>query len=180
MDIFTGELVMDKALDLINQTIKEHEQIMIGIQASEGIANDVAAILELDKPIDKFVTGRLEDKKKHLKDLHKSLEKMTTSLNNHFNREEKAVLKVFKEGSQVLTSAFSLLLEEHQELEKRIVKSEQIAEELLSASLSREVWEGKAYGLRTHIRHTRKLIEAHASSEAELFSALYKEMQKKQ
>ena len=169
---------MEKAIDLINKTIKEHEQILTGIQFSEDIVNDVAAMLELDKPVEKFVTGRLEDTKTHLQDLHKSLEKLDVALAKHFDKEETAVLKVFERDSQYLTSAFSLLLEEHAELRARIAKSEQIAHELLNVSISREVWEGKAYGLRTHIRHTRKLIEAHASSEVELFKALRKDLQK--
>ena len=168
----------NKALDLINQTIKEHEQIMNGFQSSEGMVNDVAAMVELDKPVEKFVAGRLEDTKKHLQDLHKSLETLDAGLAKHFDKEETAVLKVFEKGSQSLASAFSILLEEHDELRKRIAQSEQIADELLSASSSREVWEGKAYGLRTHIRHTRKLIEAHATSEEELFRALRKHLQK--
>lgn len=169
---------MENTLELIDKTIKEHQQIITGIQASEGLANDVAAIVELDKPIETFVAGRLEDTKQHLNDLQKSLEKIDTALDHHFNAEEKAVLKAFEKSSQSLTSAFLLLLEEHKELRRRITKSEKIAAELSTGSISREVWEGKAYGLRTHIRHTRKLLEAHASSETELFQALRKELQK--
>jgi iron-sulfur cluster repair protein YtfE (RIC family) len=169
---------MENTLELIDKTIEEHQQIMTGIQATEGLANDVAAILELDKPIETFVAGRLEDNKQHLNDLQKSLEKIDTALEHHFDGEEKAVLKAFEKGSQSLASAFSILLEEHDELRKRIKKSENIAAELSTGSISREVWEGRAYGLRTHIRHTRKLLEAHASSETELFQALRKELQK--
>jgi len=170
---------MGKALDLINQTIKEHEQILTGIQSSEGIVNDVTAMVELDKPVEKFVARRLEDSKRHLEDFHKSLKKLDVALAKHFQKEETSVLKIFENDSQYLTSAFTLLLEEHSELRERITKAETIANELLTTSISREVWEGKAYGLRTHIRHTRKLIEAHATSEAELFKALLKDIQKK-
>jgi iron-sulfur cluster repair protein YtfE (RIC family) len=169
---------MENTLALIEQTIKEHEQIMTGIQASEGIANDVAAILELERPVEGFVVGRLDDRKKNLDNLHKSLEKIDKALGQHFGREEKTVLAAFERSSTSLTLAFSLLLEEHDDFRKRIVKSKEIASELLDASLSREVWEGKAYGLRAHIRHTRKHLEAHAASEAELFRALRKELQK--
>jgi iron-sulfur cluster repair protein YtfE (RIC family) len=168
---------MEKEIELINRTIKEHEQIITGIQTSEGIINDVAAMSELDRPVEKLISRRLEDTMKHLEDLHKSLGKLDVALHKHFEREETAVLKVFKRESQSLASAFSVLLEEHDELKKRISKSEKIATDLLGKRTSREVWEGKAYGLRAHIRHTRKLIEAHATSEAELFRALRKELQ---
>ena len=46
---------MKETLTLIDQTIKEHEQIMLGIQTSEEIANDVAAMLELEKIRDELL-----------------------------------------------------------------------------------------------------------------------------
>ncbi|MBM3148702.1 MAG: hypothetical protein FJ022_04885 [Chloroflexi bacterium] len=169
---------MEATLTLIEQTIKEHEQIMAGIQTSEGIANDVAAILELERPVEEFVVGRLDDRKQNLKNLHKSLEKVDKALNQHFEREEKAILAVFEKRSKSLALAFALLLEEHDDFRRRIRRSEEMASELLGSSLSREVWESKAYALRAHIRHTRKHLEAHATSETELFRALRKELEK--
>jgi len=169
---------MEKTLALIDQTIKEHEQIMTGIKASEGIANDMAAILELERPVEGFVVGRLDDRRQNLKNLQKSIEKVDKALGQHFEREEKAILAVFEKRSRSLALAFALLLEEHDDFRKRIRRAEEMAFELLDSNLSREVWEGKAYGLRAHIRHTRKHLEAHATSEAELFRALRKELQK--
>ena len=69
-----------------------------------------------------------------------------------------------------------VLLGEHQELKSRIARSKEGAAELAVEGLSRDVWEGKAYGMRAYIYHTRKLLEAHAQSEQELFQALRKEL----
>ena len=71
-----------------------------------------------------------------------------------------------------MASGLRVLLLEHQELKDRIAESRKEVAELIEAKLSREVQEGKAWGVRVYIGHTRKLIEAHAQSEQELFREL--------
>ena len=171
-DFLGGEPVKE-TLSLIDQTLKEHEEIMLGVETSEGIANDLTAMSELDSPIESFVLGRPGDQRQSLNDLQESLKKVDEVLQEHFDREEKALLTAFeKRPDKMLASAFSALLHEHKELRDRIARSRENASELATGSLSRDVWEGKAHGLRAYMRHTRKLIEAHADSEWELLQRL--------
>ena len=164
---------MTETLSLIDQTLKEHEEIMLGVEASESIANDLTAMAELDRPLESFVPGRPGDQRRSLNDLQESLERVDKVLQGHFDREEKALLTAFeKRPDKMLASAFSALLHEHKELRDRIARSRENASELATGGLSRDVWEGKAYGLRAYMRHTRKLIEAHADSEWELLQRL--------
>jgi len=168
---------VNETLSLIDQILKEHEEIMLGVQTSEGIANDLTATLELDRPVESFVPGRPGDQKRSLNDLQQSLERVDKVLQGHFDREEKALLAAFeKRPHRMLASAFSVLLDEHQELRDRIARSRENAAELATGGLSGGLWEGKAYGLRAYIRHTRKLIEAHAGSEWELLRRLRAEL----
>ena len=168
---------MEDALALIDQLIQEHKQILQKLQATEQVANDVGAILQLDRAKEEFVPGRFSDQKQGLQSLQDSLEAIDSGLQMHFDREEKGLLTVFEQyGGETLTSGLHFLLLEHQELKDRLAESRREVAELAAESSSRQVREGKAWGVRVYISHTRKLIEAHAQSEQELFHKLRAEL----
>jgi len=168
---------MERTLALIDAIIEEHKQIREDIEASEYIADDLGAVSELGRAAGGFEPATLDRKKHSVQGLQQSLEKVDKELKAHFEREEGALLAVFEDyGGRTFASALRALLGEHQELKERIAKSKQEAAELAAGELSREVWEGKAYGMRTYISHTRKLLEAHAQSEVELLQTLRKEL----
>ena len=170
---------MEETLALVNRIIKDHEQIIIGIQTSEEIANDVVAILELERPLESFVPGRLDDQRQSLRDLQQSLERVDKMLQEHFGREEKSLLSALeKRRNKTLASAFSSLLDEHKELTARLAKLKEDVAELVTEGLSRSLWEGKAYGMRAYIRHTQRLIEAHAETEQSLLQTVRKELER--
>jgi len=168
---------MEEAFALIDAIIEEHKQLIKGIETSEHIADDLGAILELGRAADDFERAMLVSKRRSLQGLQQSLEKVDKQLQAHFEREEKALLTAFEDyGGRTFASALRALLVEHQELKNRIAKSKQDAAELAVGEMSRGVWEGRAYGVRVHICHTRKLLEAHAQSEQELLQTLRKEL----
>jgi len=168
---------MKEALVLIDQLIEEHKQILQKLQTAEQVANDVGAIIQLARAKEDFVPGRFSDQKQGLQSLQDSLEAIDSGLQIHFDREEKRLLTVFEQHrSGTLASGLRVLLLEHQELKDRIAESKREVAELGAESSSREVQEGKAWGVRVYISHTRKLIEAHAQSEQELFHKLRAEL----
>ena len=168
---------MEDALALIDQLIQEHKQILQRLQATEQVANDVGAILQLDRAKEEFVPGRFSDQKQGLQGLQDSLEAIDKGLQTHFDREEKGLLTVLEQHKgEMLASGLRILFLEHQELKDRIAESKKEVAELVATGLSREVREGKAWGVRVYISHTRKLIEAHAQSEQELFHKLRAEL----
>lgn len=169
---------MEGIFALFDAIIEEHKQIRESIETSEHIANDLGAILELGRAIGDFEPATLDRERHGLESLQRSLEKVDKGLQAHFDREEGALLTAFEDcGGRTFASALRALLVEHQELKNRIAKSKQDAAELAVGELSREVWEGKAYGMRVYISHTRKLMEAHAQSEQELLQTLRKELE---
>ena len=169
---------MEDALALLDQLIEEHKKIMRRFQTAEQVANDTVAILELDRAKEDFVPGRFGNQKQGLQSLLDSLETIDKGLQAHFGREENRLLTVFQEhGSGMLASGLRILLLEHGELQNRIAESKKEVAELAVSGLSREVREGKAWGVRVYISHTRKLIKAHAQSEEELFYKLRAELQ---
>ena len=168
---------MEVTLALMDAIIKEHKQLREDVETTEHIAGDLGAILELDRATGDFEPATLDRKRRSLESLRQSLEKVDKKLRAHFGREEGALLTAFEDyGGRTFASALRALLGEHQELENRIAKSKQDAAELAVGDSSREVWEGKAYGMRVYISHTRKLLEAHAQSELELLQRLRKEL----
>jgi len=119
------------------------------------------------------VPGRFGDQRQGLQNLQESLEAIEKGLQRHFDREETGLLTVFEQHrGGMLASGLRVLLLEHQEIKDRIVESKKEVAELVSGDLSREVREGKAWGVRVYLSHTRKLIQAHAQSEQELFYEL--------
>jgi len=168
---------MEGTIALFDAIIEEHKQIMEDVETSEHIADDLGAILEMDRATGEFEPATLDRKRRGLQGLQQSLEKVDKELQAHFAREERALLTAFEDyGGKTFASALRALLVEHQELKNRIAKSKQDAAELAEGGLSRGVWEGRAYGMRVYISHTRKLLEAHAQSELELLQALRKEL----
>ena len=168
---------MEETIALINQLIEEHKQILQEFQTMEQVANDVSGIMQLDKTKEDFLPGRFNDQKQGLQNLQDSLETIDDELQKHFDREEKQLSAALKQHkSETLASGLRLLLLEHKELKERIAESKKEVAELAGGSLSREVREGKAWGMRVFINHTRKLVEAHAQSEQELFHKIRAEL----
>jgi len=168
---------MEETVALINQLIEEHKQILQEFQTMEQVANDVSGIMQLDKTKEDFLPGRFNDQKQGLQNLQDSLETIDDGLQKHFDREEKQLSAALKQHkSETLASGLRLLLLEHKEIKERIAESKKEVAELTAKSLSREVREGKAWGTRVFINHTRKLVEAHAQSEKELFHKIRAEL----
>ncbi|MFC1845802.1 hemerythrin domain-containing protein [Chloroflexota bacterium] len=168
---------MSEALSIVEQIIKEHQQINVGLKASEKLSNDLVILVEFDDHIESFVQRRLDDQKQKLADLKQSVEMIDKMLNGHFKGEETRLLKAFEDsGQKMLINALSLLLEEHREIRNRIAKLKTSVDDLSSEGTSLEVWEGKAYAVRAYIRHTQKLIEAHADTENDLLKRLKKKL----
>jgi iron-sulfur cluster repair protein YtfE (RIC family) len=169
---------MEETLALIEKIVEEHKSIMQGVQTLEQAASDAEAIVGLEKAKETFMPGRLEQEQ-GLKKLQASLEVIDQGLRAHFNREETALLSVFeKHGNKELSTAFRSLLLEHEDLRSRLAHSKKHVAELVSGGLSRHRWEASAHDMRAHISHTRKLLEAHAEIEQELFHRLRTELTK--
>jgi len=169
---------MEEALALIEEIIEEHKSIMQGAQTLEQVASDAEAMVGLEKAKETFMPGRFEQEQ-GLKKLQASLEAIDQGLRAHFNREETGLLVVFeKHGNKELASALRSLLLEHEDLRNRLAHSKKHVAELVSGGLSRHLWEASAHDMRAHISHTRKLLEAHAEIEQELFHRLRTELMK--
>jgi len=169
---------MEEALALIEKIIEEHKSIMQGVQSLEQAASDAEAMVGLDKGKETFMPGRF-GQEQGLQKLQKALEAIDRGLRAHFNREETALLTVFeKHGNKELASALRSLLLEHEDLRNRLAHSKKHVAELVSGGLSRHLWEASAHDMRAHISHTRKLLEAHAEIEQELFHKLRTELLK--
>ena len=169
---------MEKALGLIEKVIEEHKSIMQGVQTLEQAASDAEVIVDLEKAKETFMPGRLEQEK-GLQKLQEALEAIDQGLRAHFNREETGLMNVFeKHGNKELSTAFRSLLLEHEDLRNRLAHAKKHAAELVSGGLSRHLWEASAHDMRAHISHTRKLLEAHAEIEQELFHKLRTELMK--
>jgi len=168
-----------EVLALIDKIIEEHKQITQEARTVEQVVSDLEAGLKLGRAKEDFLPGRLDDQRRYLQNLQESLETISQGLQIHFEREEKGLLAAFeRHGGQMLASALRILLLEHQELKNRIAKSRKDVAELAVEGLSREVWEGRAWGMRTYINHTLKLLGAHAQSEHELLLTLRSALEK--
>jgi hypothetical protein len=164
---------MKEALDLIDQIIEEHKQITQEGNNIKQVSSDYEVGLKLGDAKEGFIPGGVAGQKRYLQNLRDSLETINQDLLAHFEREEKWLLAAFeKHGGKMLAIALRGLLLEHQELKKRIAKSLEDLARLATEGVSREVWEGHAWGVRTYLSHTLKLIEAHAQSEQELLQKL--------
>jgi len=176
--VFHGGKPMEKALALIDKIIEEHKTIIQRVQTLEQIAGDAEAIVGLEKAKATFMPGRFEQEP-GLKKLQESLETVTQGLQAHFSREEVGLLGTFeKYGNKELAPALRSLLLAHEDLRNRLAHSKKQVAELVSGRLSRQVWEASAHDMRAYISHTRKLLEAHAQIEQELFHKLRTELMK--
>lgn len=169
---------MEKALALLGKIIEEHKSIMRGVQGLEQAASDAEAIVAMEEAKETFMPGRFEQEK-GLKKLQASLEVIDRGLRAHFSREETGLMDVFeKHGNKELASAFRSLLLEHEDLRNRLAHARKHVAELMGGGLSRHLWEASAHDMRAHISHTRKLLEAHAEIEQELFHRLRTDLTK--
>jgi len=167
---------MEETLALIDKIIEEHKLIFHRVQTLDRATNDIRAMLELERAKEDFVPRRFGDQRRALQIWQESIEAVDEGLQAHFDREEKGLLTAFeKYGDRMLASALHVLLLEHEELRNRFAKLKTEVAELAVGGLSREVWEGKAWGVRTYLNHTLKLLEAHAQSEQELLETLRSE-----
>jgi len=160
---------MEDILALVDEAIEEHQKIFSCVVDSQAIADDVCAGLWLEQAREQVMPGRLEDQSQGLRKLQDSMDTLEKRLEEHFQQEEKALLAAFKRlGNEALASALHALLTEHEEVRHRISRQKKDVAELLSERSSRHIWQGKVWGLRAYMRHTAKLLEAHAESEQEL------------
>lgn len=163
---------MDEIVALIDRLIGEHKVILKDAQSLEQIANDASILMVLEEAKETFVPGRL-DQKQSLQKLQESLETIDQGLKAHFNREESGLLAAFeKHGDRKLVTTLNSLLLEHEDLKNRLTHAKDHVAELVSGGLARHQWEASANDMRAHLSHTRKLLEAHAAIENELFVAM--------
>ena len=164
---------MKEALALIDQIIDDHKHIMLGMQNSENAANDVAALFELYKPVEGGTQETSADYRQNMGELQSSLDKVEELLLNHFSREEKLLTMAVEKGHKsAISSALSLLMDEHVEIKSRIQREKQDISEIVTGGLPDNEVKGKSCIIRAYLRHTMKLIEAHAQTEEELLRIL--------
>ena len=160
---------MEDILALVDESIEEHQKIFRCVVDSQAIADDVCASLWLEQAKEHVMPGRLEDQSQGLRKLQETVETLEKRHEEHFKQEEKALLTALKrQGNKALASALHALLTEHKEIRHRINKLKKDVAELLSERSSRHIGQGKVWGIRAYMRHTAKLLEAHAESEQEL------------
>jgi len=168
---------MADTLKLIEQLIEEHKVINERTESIERTANDANLLLDLKEAKDTFVPGRF-DQSQTLQKLQEMLEAIDTWLDKHFNREETVLLSaVEQDGDRKFVTALNSLLLEHTDLRNRITSSKQDVAQLSGGGLARHLWDASANDMRVHISHTRKLLEAHAAMENDLFKDLQKHLQ---
>jgi iron-sulfur cluster repair protein YtfE (RIC family) len=171
--------MLKKPIDLIDQIISEHKQIIDLSIASKSMANDIAVISQLDESIKSIAPKGSNARGESLRNLLTSLEKINQMLEGHFSQEEGLLLNAFqKQRQSTIASTFSFLVDEHQELKKHIARSRQLAAELAAKGLSREVWKRKAKVMQIYLHHTLKLLEAHAETETQLLQELRQELKR--
>ncbi|MBI2329384.1 MAG: hemerythrin domain-containing protein [Chloroflexi bacterium] len=169
---------MEDAIALIDKIIEEHKTIFQRLRNFEQIANDAEALTGFDKAKELFVPGRLESKK-GLVAFAEVLGTITEGMHSHFGREEGALMKVFREhGDKKLSSALHSLLLEHEDLKHRLASTKQDVATLQDGKLPNQIWQAHAHDMRAYITYTRKLFEAHAGLEQELFRSLRSDLMK--
>lgn len=157
---------MEDILAMIDDLMLEHEGLITNLQALEHMATDFGAAFQLEQAKEALVIGRLTGQEEGLNRMEAALAQAEAKLQAHFNREERGLLGAFEQsGNRMFASALHELLPEHTELLNRLTNSKQVIGELRSSGLSRDVWEGKAWGIRAYITHTRRLLEDHAHAE---------------
>ena len=171
---------MNEDVALIDQIIREHRLIRQRVRTLEGVTSDLSAMVDLESAKEGFVPGRFDEQSQALQSWQEAIELVDKGLQAHFGREETRLLTVFeKHGGGMLASAMHILLREHEELRNRFAKLKKDGAELAVEKSSREVWEGKAWGMRSYVSHTRKLIEVHVRSEMELLQTLRSRLERR-
>ena len=170
---------MEDIIAMIDSLILEHDELITNMRNLEHIATDLGVAFQLEEAKEALVLGRLGGQEDSLKKLEEVLTEAESKIRAHFNREERGLLKAFEHsGKHMLASALHELLLEHKELRHRIASSRKEMAELRSSELSRDVWEGKAWGIRVYLTHTRRLLEDHAHSEYDLLQKARGELAK--
>jgi len=168
---------MAEVTTITKQIIDEHTQIAPQIKDAQNAINDLEAELQLKSVKEDVAPGRLDDQKQYMHRLKETLDNIDSGLQTHFEREETALLKSFEEhGNRKVSTALQALLSEHQEIRNRFAKSKADVSELINQDMSREVWEGKAWGMRIYVNHTLNMLKAHAQSEYDLFMSIKDEL----
>jgi iron-sulfur cluster repair protein YtfE (RIC family) len=170
---------MKEIVSLLDRLIDEHKVIAKDARSLEQLANDASLLVDLEEAKETFVPGRF-NQTQSLHKLQELLEKITQGLQAHFNREETGLLAAFEEhGERKLATTLNSLLLEHEDLRNRLAHAKDHVAELVSGGLARHQWEASANDMRAHLSHTRKLLEAHAAIENELFVELRRRLPKK-
>jgi len=171
---------MQEIVTLIDKLIDEHKVIAKDFQSLDQVANDAGALVELEEAKEAFMPGRF-DQTQGLQKLQELLEAIDEGLRGHFDREETGLLAAFEEhGDRKLVTTLNSLLLEHEDLRNRLAHSKDHVAELVSGGLARHRWQASANDMRAHLSHTRKLLEAHAAIENELFVELRRHLKRKE
>lgn len=169
---------MDETLGLIDQLIAEHKVITEKTRSLEKAANDASLLSNLKQAGDTFVPGDLSQNE-NLKKLEGMLKTIDTWLEEHFNREEAALLPAVKKyGDEKLVTSLNSLLFEHSDLRDRMLHSRKRVDELLGGSLDQVRRDASARDLRVHLNHSRNLLETHAARENHFFAELRRHLKK--
>ncbi|MBI2860449.1 MAG: hemerythrin domain-containing protein [Chloroflexi bacterium] len=164
---------MQDVLAMIDRIIEEHKRIIGDLQAMEKMANDLGAIGGLERAEGEFVPGRWEDHVQGLGRWKSALDVIERAISRHFHFEETFLMPaVERHGTSEMAPAWRVWLAEHAELRERLAKLGIDMDELKVAETHHVIWQGKAWGIRVYMVHTRKLFEIHASSEQELLQKM--------
>jgi hypothetical protein len=166
---------MEELLSLIDKVIVEHAQIKERIQRSEQAISDLAGSTRLEDARESFVPGRLGGLEQGATGLERDLASIVDGLEQHFLREEEALLKAFERlGIAKLASLLHALLDEHGALRRQFADMRAHAAELATVQSSRNVWEPKAWAIRAETARLGRELEAHALREEALFQDVKK------
>jgi len=161
---------MEELISLIDKVIVEHTQIRGRIQGYEKAITDLASSTRLEDAKESFVPGRLGGLEQGATALERDLASIVDGLEQHFLREEEALLKAFElHGLAKLASLLHTLLNEHGALRKQFAGMRAHAVELATVQSSRNVWEPKAWAIRAEIARVGRDLEAHALREEAFF-----------
>jgi hypothetical protein len=167
---------LPELLVIVEQIIAEHKIIIQRVQTLDLVVNDASAMMGFDKAKEAFMPGRF-NQKKGLQTMRKLLDTIEKGLNAHFKREETILLPaVEKRGVEKFASALRSLFLEHEDFKNRITYTQRSADELISGNLARHLWEASAHDMRTHVSHTRKLLEKHHRREQQILTTMQNEL----
>ena len=122
--------------------------------------------------------GRL-DQRKSLQQMQKLLDKVQQGLHEHFNREETSLMAGFEKfGNERFASALYTLLNHHEGLRQRFVKSQEQVAQLASGGMTIQLWEANAHDMRAYLTETLRELELHAKAEQELLLSLRRQLVK--